>query len=142
MKIAPFVWHSLGAVLIFFCAACGGNGTQGDTAESAAPEAESSEQADVSQDMIEQGEAIFTGQGICYTCHGQDATGTQLAPDLTDDEWVNIPEPVTREKIEVLVKSGVSDPVEHPAPMPPMGGAQLSEEEIQAVSAYVYQLSN
>lgn len=124
------------AALLFVVAACGdenGNGAEGD--------AETDEQAAVSQEMIEEGQALFTGQGICHTCHGQDATGTQLAPDLTDDEWINIPEPITQEKIVTLVKSGVADPVEYPAPMPPMGGAELSDDEIQAVSAYVLQLS-
>lgn len=135
--------HCLFAALLLVFAACGGgngNGTAGD-AETTADGAETGEQAAVSQEMIDRGRDIFTGQGICYTCHGQDATGTQLAPDLTDQEWINISEPVTREKIVSLVKSGVAEPVKHPAPMPPMGGAQLSEEQIQAVSAYVYQLS-
>lgn len=140
MERMTHVWSGLVFALLVICAACGGNGTE-ETEESAAP-AETDEPAAVSQDMIEQGEEVFTGQGICYTCHGQDATGTDLGPDLTDDEWINIPEPVTQEKVEVLVKSGVADPVEYPAPMPPMGGADLSEEEIEAVSAYVLQLGD
>ena len=30
------------------------------------------------------GEAIFKGKGNCFTCHGREAKGTTLAPDLTD----------------------------------------------------------
>ena len=148
-RLLPFA-----TLLLVLSAGCGGETTDGE--ETTGYEVEPQEDTDARQEpgteatgdtvlsdqqMLAQGEAIFTGRGICYTCHGQDGTGTQLAPDLTDDEWLNIPEPVTQEKIAVLVKSGVADPVEHPAPMPPMGGAQLSDEELQAVSAYVYQLS-
>lgn len=148
MNRSTFFRYSLVVALLVVFAACGGgngDGTGGE-AETTTPETgtttpDTSEQAAASQEMLEEGQAIFTGQGICYTCHGQDATGTQLAPDLTDDEWINIPEPITQGKIVTLVKSGVADPVEYPAPMPPMGGAQLSDEQLQAVSAYVNQLS-
>lgn len=141
MNRPTFFRWSLVIALLFAVAACGGNGT--DDAETTTPETETETdaQAEVSQEMVEEGQAVFTGQGICYTCHGQDATGTQLAPDLTDDEWINIPEPITQEKIVSLVKSGVAEPVEYPAPMPPLGGAQISDEQVQAVSAYVYSLS-
>ena len=33
--------------------------------------------------MIQEGNQIFHGPGNCFTCHGQDAKGTSLAPDLT-----------------------------------------------------------
>mgnify|MGYP006174886275 CR=1 FL=1 len=88
------------------------------------------------------GQQIFAGTGICFTCHGQDATGTQLAPNLTDDEWINIEQPVTQEKIEQLVRTGVQQPKQHPAPMPAMGGAQLDDQQVRAVSAYVYSLTH
>lgn len=91
--------------------------------------------------MVQQGQQIFTGKGTCFTCHGMDATGTQLAPNLTDDEWLNIEEP-SWDAIQQNVRTGVPNPVEHPSPMPPMGGAQLSDQEIQAVSAYVYAISH
>lgn len=38
------------------------------------------------------GDRIFHGSavgGTCFTCHGQDAKGTQLAPELTDKQWIN-----------------------------------------------------
>ncbi|NIP83220.1 MAG: glucose dehydrogenase, partial [Gemmatimonadetes bacterium] len=69
-----------------------------------------------------------------------DATGTQLAPDLTDDEWINVSGPEMTEVVE-LIKTGVSQPRQHPGPMPPMGGASLSEEQVQALAAYVVTLS-
>lgn len=112
-------------------AACGGEGEGGG--EEGAPAA--------SAEALEAGEEVFTGKGLCYTCHGSDGTGTQLGPDLTDGEWLNLDPPPTQDKIETVVREGVQEPVEHAAPMPPMGGAQLTDEEVTNVSAYVYQMS-
>ncbi|HSJ32039.1 MAG TPA: c-type cytochrome [Longimicrobiales bacterium] len=86
------------------------------------------------------GQKIFQGKGLCYACHGKDARGTPLAPNLTDGEWLNIDGSLPA--IVALIKSGVPKPVKHPAPMPPMGGAKLSKDEIDAVAAYVKGLSS
>lgn len=86
------------------------------------------------------GQKIFQGKGLCYACHGKDARGTALAPNLTDGEWLNIDGSLPA--IVALIKSGVPKPVKHSAPMPPMGGAKLSKEEIDAVAAYVKGLSS
>jgi mono/diheme cytochrome c family protein len=103
-------------------------GAMGQAPEGATPE------------MVTEGQQIFTGVGNCYTCHGPDGTGTTLAPDLTDDEWINIDG--TYAAIQEVVRTGVPQPVQHPAPMAAMGGAQLSDQQVQAVSAYVYSLSH
>ena len=86
------------------------------------------------------GKAIFASKGLCYACHGPDAKGTPLAPNLTDTEWLNIDGEL--ENIVGLIKKGVPQPKKAPAPMPPMGGAQLSDAEVQAVAQYVYSLSH
>jgi mono/diheme cytochrome c family protein len=85
------------------------------------------------------GKAIFEGKGNCFSCHGRDAKGTPLGPDLTDGEWLNGSGTVAG--IADVVRSGVARPKKYPAPMPPMGGARLSGPEIEAVSKYVYDLS-
>ena len=90
----------------------------------------------VTQEQVSQGRQLFTGAGGCHACHGPQATGTQLAPDLTDGEWINVSGPNV-EEIAELIRTGVPQPVEHPAPMPPMGGANLSAEQVQALAAYV-----
>jgi mono/diheme cytochrome c family protein len=87
------------------------------------------------------GKAIFEGKGNCWTCHGKDATGTQLAPDLKDTTWIHFDGQPTLEQVEKLIKDGVAQPKSHPAPMPPMGGASLSDEEIAQVAQYVLSLS-
>ena len=41
-----------------------------------------------------------------------------------------------------LIKSGVPQPVEHPGPMPPMGGANLSDDQVNALAAYIVTLGS
>lgn len=86
------------------------------------------------------GQTIFAGKGMCITCHGPTATGTPLAPNLTDSEWLNISGEFS--EIQTLVSTGVPTPKQYPSPMPPMGGAQLTEQEIHHVAAYVYSLAH
>lgn len=88
------------------------------------------------QEQVQQGRQLFTGQGGCQACHNAQATGTQLAPNLTDDEWLNVSGPDMAE-IADLIRTGVPQPVEHPAPMPPMGGASLTDDQVQSLAAYV-----
>lgn len=97
----------------------------------------------ITPQMIPLGDSIFHGQvagGTCTTCHGQDAKGTQLAPDLTDKTWLN--GDGSYHFIVHTVTTGVPQPKQHPAPMPPMGGASLTPDQIRAVAAYVYSLSH
>lgn len=96
--------------------------------------------AGVTQAQYDEGEKIFKGQGNCYTCHGPDAHGTQLAPNLTDSEWLHVSGPNVDE-LAKLITNGVPNPVSHPAPMPAMGGATLTPEQVQAVAGYVASLS-
>ena len=86
------------------------------------------------------GRKVFVGGGNCATCHGADAKGTPLAPNLVSHKWINIDG--SYEAIAGLVTTGVPHPKEHPAPMPAMGGARLSPAQVCAVSAYVYRLSH
>jgi mono/diheme cytochrome c family protein len=96
----------------------------------------------VTQDMVEQGRQIFHGQGICFTCHGQDAQGTQLAPSLTDGEWLWItPDGDRYQQMLTLIRNGVPNPRQYPAPMLPMGGVNLNEDQLRATTAYVYSLN-
>jgi cytochrome c oxidase cbb3-type subunit 3 len=94
--------------------------------------------ADVSAQLS--GAAIFAGKGNCATCHGPGGTGTRMAPDLTDAQWLHIDG--SYESIVELVKKGVDDPKESFTPMPPRGGGGLTDDEVAAVSRYVYGLSH
>jgi mono/diheme cytochrome c family protein len=92
----------------------------------------------VTADMVSQGQQIFTSAGNCFTCHGMDAKGTALAPNLTDAEWINVDG--TYAAIVNLVKTGVPTPKNFPAPMPAMGGAQLTDDQVNQVAGYVWSL--
>jgi mono/diheme cytochrome c family protein len=136
--------------LFLAIAGCGGDGgapAEGaDEPETAAPAAEEVVAADmelpegVTAAMVAEGETIFTGEGLCFTCHMQGGVGGPLAPDLTDDTWTNIDG--SYESIVQNVIAGVLEPKEFVSPMLPRGGSSISDEQVRAVAAYVWTLSN
>lgn len=92
--------------------------------------------------QLETGEKLFN-EGICAQCHGQGGTDGRFGPDLTDDEWVQSDGSLLgiRETIRWGVREqDLSDP-ERPF-MLPAGGMQLPWEDLQAITAYVWSLSN
>lgn len=93
----------------------------------------------VTEAMVLEGREIFNGAGICYTCHTVEATGGPLAPDLTDDEWLNVDGEYA--SIVELVKTGVAQPREHPGAMLPRAGMPLTDDQVAAVAAYAYMLA-
>lgn len=139
-------WKTLAMATVATLAlsACGGDAAEepmDTTGETGAPAPAEQEVAvnlpeGVTQEDFQQGKQLFTGQGGCHACHGPKATGTQLAPDLTDSDWLNLSGPNMDEVVQ-LIKSGVPQPEEHPGPMPPMGGANLSDEQVRALASYV-----
>lgn len=87
------------------------------------------------------GDSIFHGLaagGTCYTCHGADAKGTQLAPDLTDATWLH--GDGSEESLVQTITNGVMSPKEHSSVMPPKGGAPLTDDQVRAVAMYVKSL--
>ena len=140
-------------VLTLALAACGGGDAEQEDAAATGgePAAAPAEQtapaatqtagappAGASAEDVTAGQQIFTGTGNCYTCHGPDGKGTALAPNLTDAEWINVGG--TFAEIQTVVKTGVATPKSHPAPMPAMGGAALSDDQVRQVAAYVWSL--
>ena len=93
----------------------------------------------VTPEMVAQGHEIFNSN-ICWSCHQQNAVGGPLAPALDDSTWINIDG--SYDAIVGLIKSGVPQPKQHPTPMPPMGGAQLTDQQIKDLAAYVYSISH
>lgn len=87
------------------------------------------------------GQVVFSGAGICFSCHGPGGVGTPLAPNLTDNVWLNVPANPTVDQIATVIRNGVPTPKQHPAPMPPMGGASLNDTQIRDLAAYVKSLS-
>lgn len=137
-------------VALIGCAQEGGGGAQDTSAAPGAggatpapgPTAEQFTEAAITPQMIALGDSIFEGQaagGICFTCHGPDAKGGPLGPDLTDQQWLNGDGSLTF--IATAVRSGIAQPKQFPSPMPAFG-ATLDEQRIRAVAAYVYSLSH
>ncbi len=93
----------------------------------------------VTSAMVAEGETIFTSTGICFTCHMEGGVGGPLAPNLTDEEWLNIDG--SYESIVSNIMTGVPEPKEHPGLMLPKGGTNITDEQVQAVAAYVWTLS-
>ena len=93
----------------------------------------------VTVEMVSLGRELFTGGGICFTCHLPAGTGGPLAPDLTDDVWINVDGEYS--SIVELVKTGVPQPLEHPGAMLPRAGLPLTDEQVKAVAAFTYMLS-
>jgi mono/diheme cytochrome c family protein len=84
------------------------------------------------------GERVFHGQaggGTCEGCHGSNAKGTPLGPDLTSGRWLWGDGSLAA--INQTITDGIANPKEYRSVMPPMGGAQLSPSEVAAVAAYV-----
>lgn len=146
MRSIPIARLPLLALAATALSACGGDGGE-QPADEAAPAdqpaaAAPAAPAGAGGDLVAQGQQIFAGNGICYTCHGPTGEGTQLAPNLKDQTWLWI-DPAqgdVQTQLVTLIKTGVSQPKEHPAPMPAMGGAQLDDAQIEAVTAYVMSL--
>jgi glucose/arabinose dehydrogenase/mono/diheme cytochrome c family protein len=80
------------------------------------------------------------GAGTCAGCHGSDAMGTPLGPDLTGAKWLWGDGSV--QSIAKIITDGVPNPKEFRSPMPPMGGSQLSASEVSAVADYIWALGH
>lgn len=82
-------------------------------------------------DLIEAGQTVYMNN--CAACHGDNAQGDRFqgAPNLADAIWLYGGDYETVQETVVNSRFGI---------MPPMGGADLSEAEIRAVTTYVHQL--
>jgi glucose/arabinose dehydrogenase/mono/diheme cytochrome c family protein len=95
------------------------------------------------REMVAAGDRIYHGQvggAACAGCHGDSGKGSPLGPDLTSKTWLW--SDGSFEGIEKTIKDGVMQPKNYRSPMPPMGGAQLTPEQVSDVAAYVWSLSH
>jgi cytochrome c oxidase cbb3-type subunit 3 len=96
----------------------------------------------VTKAMIEEGASYFAGRGLCHACHGPEGKGIpNLGADLTDDEWLH--SDGSFEGILKTIMTGVSqDKSSTGTVMPPKGGSSLSNDQLKAVTAYVWSFTN
>ncbi len=91
--------------------------------------------------MIEEGEAIYAGAGICMSCHGATGEGIpNLGANLTDDEWLHT-DGSYESIVENIMKGVTSQESSSGVPMPAKGGAAITDDQVKAVAAYVWTLS-
>jgi mono/diheme cytochrome c family protein len=92
-------------------------------------------------ELVSTGQQVYASAG-CAACHGPQGLGTPLGPNLADGTWIWIEDTADLQtQLANVIRTGVSQPREYPAPMPPMGGASISEEQLQAVSAFIVSLN-
>jgi glucose/arabinose dehydrogenase/mono/diheme cytochrome c family protein len=107
------------------------------------PEAGAAVPEGATREMVALGDRIYHGQvggAACSGCHGANGTGSPLGPDLTGKKWL-----WSDGSYAGLIKTiteGVPHPKQYRSPMPPLGGAQLTSDQISAVAAYVWSLSH
>jgi mono/diheme cytochrome c family protein len=94
--------------------------------------------AGVTQAMVEEGAQQFGT--VCSACHGAAGAGTPAAPALNDAEWLNISG--AYDEIVNVIHTGVASPEQYPGAMPPLGGGSFNDEQVRAIAAYVFALSN
>jgi glucose/arabinose dehydrogenase/mono/diheme cytochrome c family protein len=95
------------------------------------------------REMVALGDQIYHGQvagATCTGCHGGNAKGTPLGPNLTGKDWMW--SDGSYAGIAKTITDGVSAPKKFRSPMPPMGGAQLTPDQVKAVAAYIWSLSH
>ncbi|MGA8232706.1 MAG: c-type cytochrome [Candidatus Acidiferrales bacterium] len=93
--------------------------------------------------MVALGNSIYHGQvagAACAGCHGVSAGGGPLGPSLTANKWLwsdgSYP------GIAKTITQGVLQPKKYRSPMPPMGGSQLTHEQVLALAAYIWALNH
>jgi mono/diheme cytochrome c family protein len=95
----------------------------------------------VTKEMVAQGKTVYSGAGICSSCHGPAGAGVpSLGADLTDAEWLH--SDGTYEGVVKTVMEGVTAQASSSGiPMPAKGGTKISDDDANAVAAYVWTLS-
>ena len=89
------------------------------------------------------GSRIFQGQvagASCTGCHGLNAKGSPLGPNLTSANWTWGDGSLA--SITKIINEGVPTPKNYRSPMPPMGGAQLTRSQVSEVAAYIWSISH
>jgi mono/diheme cytochrome c family protein len=92
---------------------------------------------------VANGERIFMGEkagGTCAGCHGTDAEGSPMGPSLVSGHWLI--GDGSLQSIEHVIANGVPKPARFNEPMPPKGGAPLTNADVAAVAAYVWAIGH
>jgi mono/diheme cytochrome c family protein len=94
-------------------------------------------------EQVALGDRIFHGEaadGTCVGCHGTDAKGSPQGPSLVSGKWLDTDG--TFAGLRRTITDGVPHPKYSGPPMPPRGGAPLTDADVAAVAAYVWAISH
>jgi mono/diheme cytochrome c family protein len=83
------------------------------------------------KEKVALGNRVFHGEvdeATCSGCYGADATGSAIAPGLTNGDWLW--SDGSLQGLKATIKNGVLEPKAHPGAMPPMGGVVLSQADL------------
>jgi glucose/arabinose dehydrogenase/cytochrome c553 len=99
--------------------------------------------AGATAEQVARGARIFHGEvadGTCAGCHGSDANGSPQGPSLVSGKWLDTDG--TFSGLRHTITDGVPQPKNPSPPMPPRGGAPLTDADVAAVAAYVWAISH
>ena len=97
----------------------------------------------VTREMVALGNRVYHGQvgdAACAGCHGENGQGSSLGPDLLGKKWLWSDGSFAG--IRKTITEGVPKPKQYRGVMPPMGGAELTPDQVSALAAYVWTLSH
>jgi mono/diheme cytochrome c family protein len=133
------------ALLVFFAVigarpALAQNSDAAAKPEESKPADKAAAGASLSPELVAKGDALFHGSANCYACHGSKGEGL-VGPNLTDAEWIH--SKGSYDEIVAQINKGVpKEESKSGIVMPPKGGANLSDDDVKAIAAYVHSLSH
>jgi glucose/arabinose dehydrogenase len=89
------------------------------------------------------GARIYAGEvhdGTCTGCHGSDARGSSVGPTLIKSQWLWADG--SPASLAHVIASGVAKPKQYGGAMPPRGGAPLTDDDVNALAAYLWALNH
>lgn len=89
--------------------------------------------------QVANGDKLYHGNS-CGGCHGNDARGTPVGPDLTSGAYLWGDGSVAA--LGATITSGVSQPKQYRQAMPAMGGAQLTPDQVHDLAAYIWAMAH
>ncbi len=94
---------------------------------------------------IVDGDAIFHGEGGCFLCHGEEATGVQQRGSSLTNAVLKVPveDPGGWDAVDSLILNGIPEALTRSSiGMPPRGiNSSLSTSQVRSVAAYVWAIS-
>jgi glucose/arabinose dehydrogenase/cytochrome c5 len=92
--------------------------------------------------QVARGDSVFHGEdgGTCSGCHGAGGQGSPVGAKLTGPTWLWSNGDLAG--IRATIVSGVAKPKAASGAMPPLGGVALSNEDVDALAAYVWAIGH